>query len=245
MPAASRKTIFLLRSHSCVSKSKSTDLCFDAGGGDISSQSKRDIGVQLAVTITYSNMYGLNFSRFHHLTRSISCARGQWCFIQDDGSGVRCRTPSLPFRNHPSPLHTSPCITRHTSDITHHTSCIACHTHCSDKDVRYTIQVKYFALYPSCFAHVSQLFHVVKGRWLQGKSRAIGPSALLQLQSLRQFVWNSHSSNAGRIFSNALMHTCTCLMQFFIAIVCLAAPFLIFLYPRLAKFSSSTPSRQF
>jgi hypothetical protein len=60
-----------LFSHLSFSKSKSTDLCFDAGGNDISSQSKRDVGVQLAVTITYSN----------------SCTRGQWCLIAHDSSG--------------------------------------------------------------------------------------------------------------------------------------------------------------
>lgn len=60
-----------LFSHLSFSKSKSTDLCFDAGGNDISSESKRDIGVQLAVTITYSN----------------SCTRGQWCIIAHDSSG--------------------------------------------------------------------------------------------------------------------------------------------------------------
>jgi hypothetical protein len=38
------------------SKSKSDNLCFDAGGSDISDQFKRGIGVQLAVTITYTNL---------------------------------------------------------------------------------------------------------------------------------------------------------------------------------------------
>jgi hypothetical protein len=84
-PCFVRVYMYVSSSKFCFSKSKSSsDPCFDAGGKDISSQSKRDVGVQLAVTITYSNKYVLMLLHFHPRSHPFRCARGMWCIISHD-----------------------------------------------------------------------------------------------------------------------------------------------------------------
>jgi hypothetical protein len=55
-PSFSRNIYVLVFFDPRRSKSKTVDNCFNAGGDDISRQAKRDVGVQLSVTITYSNV---------------------------------------------------------------------------------------------------------------------------------------------------------------------------------------------